>query len=274
MQSGLTLPAGLADGSIAEVKGNAFAAGSPGTLTATAVEREDRLTGDDGSESEVEGIVVGLSGDTFTVSDQPVRLTSSTTFSGAADPANARADLADGVKVEVEGHLEAGVLVAEKVKFKDGVRIQAVATGVTGGGASFTLLGKAVSVVPGRTRFDNLSAVAEGQLVEVRGYPMVDGVIFAQRVRLRSTGGGGGGGDRPFLQGVVTTKAPTTSLTILGITVNTSGSTEYRDASDAAMNAGAFYDAVTPGRTLVKAKWETGTADTSAVAREVEIEDD
>lgn len=262
---GVTLPALLANGSIAEVKGTAFTAGSPGTLTATVVELEDRLIGDDNSEAEVEGIITGFAGSTFNVGGQAVSVSASTRYVGAADPADPTADLADGIKVEVEGNLVSGTLVAEQVKFKDSVRIQATVSGAAG--SSFTVLGKTVTTAAGRTRFDGLTAVANGQTVEIRGYPMIDGTtLFAQRVRLRS-----GGNDRPFLQGVVTGKTAS-ALTILGITVGTDAATQFRDAAEATLTSTAFFGAVTVNQTLVKAKWEAGTNDTTVAAREVELE--
>jgi len=259
-----TLPS-LANGSIVEVNGTTFAPGTPGTLGATVVELEDRLLGDDNSEAEVEGIVTGFDGaNSFVVAGQAVSLNASTRFVGAADPANPRADLADGVKVEVEGRLQGGTLVAEQVKYKDAVRIMAPVTTVSG--STFTMLGKSVAFAAGRTRFDGLTAPSAGQALEIRGYVMIDGTIFAQRVKLEE-----GGNDRPFLQGVVTSKTPTSSLTILGIPVNTTAA-EFHDSSETLLSATNFFNAVTEGQTLVKAKWDVGTIDTSLPARELELE--
>ena len=263
--AGVTLPQLLSNGAIAEVKGTTFTAGSPGTLAATAVGLEDRLLGDEKSGAEVEGIITGLSGTSFNLDGQAVTVGATTRYVGAADPATPTADLADGVRVEVEGHLQAGTLVAEQVKFKDAVRIQAPAAAVLGGGLTFTVLTLQVITDPVLTRVDG--AVVDGATVEVRGYPRRDGAIFAQRVTVRS-----GGNDRPFVQGVATAKAAS-SLTILGITVSTDASTQFRDTADKALSSSAFLGAVTAGQTLVKARWEVGTTDINATAaREVELE--
>jgi hypothetical protein len=275
-----TVPAGVANGSIVEVKGSTFtpgAGGAPGTLAATVIEIEDRLFGDEGDEAEVEGVITGLTpspataASTFSVAGQPVSLTATTSFVGAGDPANPRADLADGVKVEVEGHLRSGTLVAEKVKYKDGVRISASVSGVTATG--FTALGKSIAVAPGRTRYDGIASASNGQFLEIRGYPMIDGTIFAQRVRLES-----GGNQRPSLQGVVTAKSGTTSLTILSLPVTTGSSTEYKDSrrgsgsTEIPMTATEFYNAIVLNQTFVKIRWNEGTTDFSTVAREAELE--
>jgi hypothetical protein len=272
--SSAVLPVGLANGSIVEVKGTAFAAGAPGTLTATVVELEDRLLGDRNAELHVEGVLTGLGGatpaETFTVNGQGVALTAATQFSGAADPAQPRADLADGLKVEVEGQLDAaGTLVARRLKFKDGARIEAPVAGSAASG--FTVLGKRFVVDPSRTRFDGVSAgsIAAGQRLEIRGYPMIDGTIFAQRVRLRS-----GGNDRPFIQGVVTQLAGT-SATILGIPIELANASDgYRNVDDTAMSQAAFLAAIRPGETIVKVRWERESTSTSDRVREAELEDD
>jgi type IV secretory pathway VirB3-like protein len=63
---------------------------------------------------DLEGTITqGLTGDTFAVDDQPVRLTPDTVFVGGT-----ASDIAIGVPVEVEGFLdEEGVLVATEVEF-------------------------------------------------------------------------------------------------------------------------------------------------------------
>ena len=270
-----TIPAGVANGSIVEVKGTAFTAGTPGTLVATLVELEDRLFGDRSSEMEVEGVIAGLGGaspgETFTVAGQAVRLTAATRFVGAADPAQPRLDLADGLKVEVEGQLDgAGAeLVATKLQFKDGARLQAAVQSVATG--SFTLLGKTIVTDAARTRLDDvtLGAIAPGAQLEVRGYPMVDGRIFAQRIRLRD-----GGNDRPFLRGVVTGLAGTTA-TILGIPIELANASDgYRSHDDAPMSQAAFLGALQPGETFVKVRWEREATSTSDRVREAELEND
>jgi hypothetical protein len=257
------IPAGVQNGSFVEVRGLTLTAGPtpPPTLTATLVEIEDRLFGSASNRAEVEGIVTNLSGTSFVVNGQQVTLASGAQFVGSI---NGQADLANGVKVEAEGSLDgSGVLVANKIKFKDGVRIQAVAAGTTG---AVTMLGLSVVTDPARTQAE--ATLAPGQLLEVRGTPLLGGNrIFAQRVRA-----GGGSGDRPFVQGVVTDKnigAP--SVTILGITINTGGA-EYRSTTDAPLTATAFYNAIVNGQTLVKVRFDQGTNSTSAPVDEAEIE--
>lgn len=271
--AGATLPAGFAAGSFVEVRGTVLTPGSPPTLTATSVSLEDDVKGQAQMEAEVEGIVTSGTAASFVVAGTTVTTSASTTWVGAADPANPTADFAVGSKVEAEGTLDAnGTLVAKKVKFKDSARIGAAiaAVGTPGAGqtAAFTMLGKSV-VVTSDTQLDGvtLGQLVAGAFVEVRGFPLADGSILAQRVKL---GSGGGGGSQPYVVGVVSAKS-SPSLTVLGLTLDTTGA-EFRAEDDTALTSQAFFDAVTTGSTLVKARWPAGTTSTTTALKQVEIE--
>src|SRR5512144_132148 len=87
------------------------------TAVRIAVERADaEFIPDEGQEFEVEGFISGFtdsSGD-FLVGDQPVHLAGSVRFRGGD-----ATDLGINVMVEAEGHLVSGVLLADKIVFKD-----------------------------------------------------------------------------------------------------------------------------------------------------------
>lgn len=105
-------PAGLADGAMVRV----HASGAPtgGVLKATRIDLVAPLGLDDVSHAEVEGVVdrfVSLSD--FSVGGIPVDAGDATFEGGTA------ADLALGRKVEVEGAVQSGVLVATKIEFED-----------------------------------------------------------------------------------------------------------------------------------------------------------
>lgn len=263
-------------GSYVEVKSaGPVTAGTPPTITQTrAAEIEDRFSGDDGFRSEVEGIVTGGTLAEFTVGGTTVRTSASTTYTGIPEDSTAAAEFATGVKVEAEGTFQGGVLVATKVKFKDGARLGGTATSVGGsaGAETFNLVGTLPVVTDASTRrdVDGGATLATG-FVEVRGYRRANGQIYAQRLRIREAGGGGG--NRPFLQGVVDAKA-SPSLTIMGITVSTAGA-ELQGEDEAPLGAGAFFDAIQPGRTVVKVKWDRDAPLTAPVREaEIEAEDD
>ncbi len=86
--------------------------------------------------------------------------------------------------------------------------------------------------------------------------------VIATRIRHRST-------STPLLQGPVSAEG-TNSLTILGVTVNTSSGTAYKNINGASMSSADFFAAVNTG-TVVKAK---GTVSANIMtATELEIED-
>jgi hypothetical protein len=277
-----------AAGAFVEVKGAAVTPGTPPSITlARAVEVEDRFSGASGNRSEVEGIVVSGTLAEFVVGSTTVRTSGSTTYTGIPEESTAAEQFAIGVKVEAEGSFDAaGVLVASKVKFKDGARIGGVVSGPSGslpGAGSFALLGLTVAHdAATRVEVEPGAALAGGS-AEVRGYRRANGTIYAQEIRVREAGGGGG--DRPFLQGLVEAAA-SPGLTIMGIQVTTSGAsgdsgTEFQGEDEApfvtANGTGpaaqaAFFAAVTPGRTIVKVKWDGQTSPVTEVVREAEIE--
>ena len=261
-------PAGSAivNGTLVEVHLNASG-------VATRIHLED---GDDefdpaeGEEFEVEGFVSGFTSlsSTFKVNNQTVQASSSTRFDGGL-----KGDLANDVKVEAEGHLSSGILVANKIAFKETVRIESNAT-TTG---SANLLGKTV-LVTSKTEFSSnltgTTGIAQNDGLRIRGFVNNDGSITATRVEKQSNPVDA---DKNILQGPVTSKNSTSkTLVILGITVNASGvmsriSDDSPDDNDVAFaNIDAFFAAITEGRTIVKAK---GTFSGSTIsATEIEIE--
>lgn len=106
------LPAGgIADGLFVEVKGTGagYTMGAQPVLVATKVENEiEEVSGIEGKDMSVEGYTKGFTGaPTFEVSGQPVN-TGSLSLAG----------IANNVKVEVEGYLQNGVLVATKIELR------------------------------------------------------------------------------------------------------------------------------------------------------------
>jgi Domain of unknown function (DUF5666) len=264
--------AGIASNSFVEV--HAAAAAAAGVVTATTVSLEnDHLAENEGAEVEVEGIVISGTSASFTVGNQAVTTSASTRWEfGTAG------DLAAGSKVEVDGHLASGVLVAGKVSFRANVRIQAPITATTGTPVtSLTILGFTVSVSD-LTRVEDLP-VAGATVFEIRGVPQrnaggaVTGIL-ATRIRVRN----GGGSNNLFVQGPVDQVSGNT-LQILGIAVDTAGATTLNhrqdsDPADIPMSRTAFLAALTPGRSVVKAKLSAAPASGAATATEVELEDE
>ena len=268
------LPAGSWDGQLVEVKGSACA-GNPvcGTLTATQVE-PGGLRVAEMAQVEVEGFVASFngngSGSGFVIGRQSVLTTPSTVFAGGA-----LADIAVGTQLEVEGAISAGVLTAAKVTFRDSVRVEADVASINLASGSITLAG-----LPGVT-------VSVNSLTEFKGVAALAGLAASNHLRIRGRAGSGAAGtlvatrlerrstaSSPgvILQAPVTAVSGTTSVTLLGVVVNTASiaDAEFRNVSDASIGRAAFFAALKLGA-VVNAR---GSLSGSGVAwNEIQFED-
>ncbi|HKS16747.1 MAG TPA: DUF5666 domain-containing protein, partial [Planctomycetota bacterium] len=191
-------------------------------LAGTAITRlevedldESELKPTEGTESRIEGLVSGFTSlaSTFFVAGQLVDASAARFEAGVA------ADLANDVRVEAQGTMTGGVLVAREIEFEDSIRIQSV---VQSGGVSMgmpgtlEMMGLTIDVTAAT---DNQQGdINPGDFLEIRGFLNVDGLtITATRIESIAPLDA----DQHFLQGVVTVKnAATLHLTILGIDVN------------------------------------------------------
>jgi hypothetical protein len=262
------LPGGAPDnGLLVEVKGRTF---DNGVLLATRVEgkRDDM---DDNMDAEIEGVITRFASVTdFDVNSRRVTTNSSTRFEDGTS-----ADLALGVRVEVEGDVRDGVLVAEKVKFEReaDLRVSAEIGSIEAAAGTFTVLGITVQTNAG-TRFEDktdaqvrpfdLRSLRVGDFVEVRGSPgtVADGIAAARVERDDAE-------ERIELRGIAEDVAQP-QLTILGVTVLTNGNTEFEDEGDDDLGATEFF-ARAPGRLVSVDGRLDGTV---LVAREIELEGD
>ena len=206
------------------------------------------------AKAEVEGTISGFTaGDpNFKVGGQSVTISDSTTFR----PAGASvADLVDGLKVEAEGSVVGGVLLASKVKIKkNGVRIEALAdSAVTGN--SFTILG--ITVL---TNGLPVGSIAPGNGLRVEGFKSGPTQITATRIVSRSIDA-----NDVTVRGPLDVNPVDPGFFILGVPVTVGAGTQFEDTTRANFFANAT------ANTIVKAK---GTETSNALAaREVELED-
>ena len=213
------------------------------------------------AKAEVEGTISGFTaGDpNFKVGGQSVTISDSTTFR----PAGASvADLVDGLKVEAEGSVSNGVLLARKIKIKkNGVRIEALADGAATGN-SFTILGITV-VTNGSTVFPDvtLGSIATGTGLRVQGFKSGASQITATKVEPSSVDA-----DGVSLRGPLDANAAEPGFNILGVRVTVLPGAEFEDAS----RSNFFTNAT--ANTIVKAKGSEIPND-AILAREVELED-
>lgn len=266
-------PAGTVNaGDLVEVKGSNFS--STGALIATRVElKSDDFSGDDGDRVELEGFITRFAGSSdFDVAGAPVTTTAQIVYeSGIA------ADLGLDIKVEVEGNLNtAGVLVATKVDIRSAraVRALAVVDSVDLGNDSFVILGITV-------KSDLLTRIEDKSSQDVEPF-FVDNLVTGDYVEVRGTEMPAGSGEilaalieredldtETELQGFVTAENGD-ALTILGVTIATSVSTQYRDEDDVPITMNAFFARVGAG-SLVKASGAE-VSQTAIAASELEIE--
>jgi len=246
------LPAGLWNGILVGVKGNACS-GNPicDTLTASKVEPSG-LIGSDIADVAAEGFVGSLSGNGFVVGAQRVVITASTQFVGG-EPG----DIELGSKLQVEGEITSGVLTASKVSLLNNIRLEADLAGVDPTGATLTLAGLSGVTVSSNslTRFKggiaSLSELSVPNHVRIRGrWLAASNTVIATELELRSSASD----SRVILQGPVDALVNPNGVTILGIFVNTAGFTDddFLGAYNSHIGRDAFFNAVSTD-TLVKA---------------------
>ncbi len=259
----------LANNLLVEVKG--LLDGT--TLNASEIQQEDAFGPGNNLKVEIEGLVTTFtSSASFSVNGQAVTTDSTTVFEdGAAD------DIAANVRLEVEGTITGGVLVAKKVQFRGNrIKIEANvdAGSITTSPNTVTLLGIPVRINTA-TEMDDKSSIKEpnltfsdiqvGQRLEIRGYLTGTGsnrVVVATRV------------DREDDRSDVLLQAPVDllanpDLTLLGVTVNTSSTLIFKDRNDNTLSADTFFNQAKAGD-LVKAKGTLSGA--NIIAEEVEFE--
>jgi hypothetical protein len=264
------MPAGSWNGVQVDVKGNTCA-GNPvcGTLAATQVEPAGANVAQ-ADEAEVEGFVATLTADGFFVGAQRVLVTPATVFEGGV-----AGEVLVGTKVEAEGSIAGGVLTATKIEFKDSIRLEGNVASVDPLAGTLTLAGlPGLTVrVNSLTELDGLTGLAQlaiGNHVEIEARPGNNGSVLAIELELDSAAPE----PRVILQGPVSAVSGTTSVTILGVTVNTSAiaDNEFKGLNDAPIGRAAFFAALSTG-TIVKARGDLGAGGV-VLWDQIELEDD
>jgi hypothetical protein len=261
---------------LGEVPGGRVANGdfvdARGLLTGTAsidanrIQLEDPRIGSDGDEVSVEGLVSGFNGDpgNFQVAGQTVDA-SGATF----EPADLQ--LANGARLEVEGVINGTTLVAGSVEARGGeIRIDATIADVTAttltvalGSGSITVAINSQTTLEDSTdtiEHPRLSDFSAGDFVEIRGFVDTGGVVASEIHRNTA--------DNVVLQGPVDSFVNGSSITVLGVTFFTDGSTGFRDASESSVNAAAFYATLAQGDLVVIRDNQPGDGTADRVAQE------
>ena len=248
-----------------EAKGSAL--GGAGELLATEIEfRGNDFDIDDFDEIEIEGLITRFaSAADFDVNGVPVTTNGSTVYENGSSM-----DLALDRRIEVEGSLSGGVLVADEIEFEieGSIRIGGLVEAVSG--SQVTLLGITVSVdadaefedeSPADLQTFSLSDVSVGNYLEVRAFDD-GGTIVATRVERAEDPGDA------FLRGLADNVSDP-NFTILGITVRTDGGTSFEDDSETSIDASTFFAQAQDRVVEVTGQFVGG----EILADEVELED-
>lgn len=264
------MPGGNWNGLTVDAKGSTCG-GNPvcGTLTASKVEPGGARVADI-AKAEVEGFVTSLTANGFVLAGQAVVVHAGTVFVGGV-----ASEVAAGVKLEVEGPIAGGTLTAAKVAFKDNVRFEADVASVNAGAGTLALAGlPGITVqVNALTQWRNvtsLAGLAAGNHLRIKARPGPNNSVLAIELERRSVSPD----TRLILEGPVSSTSGTTSLAILGVTVDTSAvaESEFKNLNDVAIGRAAFFAALGTGSTAVKARGTLGAG--AAVAwDQMELED-
>ena len=277
------------DGDPVEAKGVTFdSTGNPHVLTATRVEfKGARFADDEDVHLEIDGFITGFVSETdFSITSSPTPIPVTTIPGTTVYEGGSAADLADNLKIEVEGDFDAnGVLVATKIEIKTSTNIRVVGQVDMVSGDVITILGISVNTDPSTTRFedkrDDVDPFRVGDIntddyLEARGQEQPPGQITAfliERDDFDPTS------DDTELRGFVEDGSVngTSSFVILGVTVDTSSVSPgnyFRDdenGNDVPITAGEFWTAVGTGGVIVDVNG-TETGPTALQARELGLE--
>ncbi|HXF46161.1 MAG TPA: DUF5666 domain-containing protein [Burkholderiaceae bacterium] len=262
----------LTNGAIVEVRGTL----AGGVFSAAEVDIEARedapFTGNAGEKQEVEGFVGALAGTAFQVGGRPVRIDAGTRFAGGA-----AADLANDVRVEVEGIVDgSGVLAATQIRFKRArLLLHGLATRVQLAPPLVVALGQS-ALVTDLTRIEaraasggSSSSLADitpnADCVELRGFAA--GPLFiADEIKEPSSCGDALVQAR--VGAVDTARFELTFFADLIARLDGAG-VQFRDAGGATLNRDAFFRAATVGR-LVKVRGDFAAG--VLIGREAELQ--
>lgn len=233
-------PQGLANGMTVEATGHGY---RNGILLADRLRDRDRdrLHVADASLLEVLGFVSDfVSIADFTVDGYRVDASAAVIRNGTA------ADIADGLKVEVDGRMDNGVLVASLLIIKRQTNVQVEARLQARGTAELTLLGEPIQVNDDTVLIDRsvsgtqpqavtLDALAVGDRLEIMASRSATGNLVANTVTRTAPD------PLVVVKGPADAKTPDTALTLGGFGVATGPGTRYRDSDGELIDAAAFY---------------------------------
>lgn len=224
-----------------------------GSLVAITIETDDDDLLDDSDENvSIRGVVTDDGGGGFMINSVPFAVDGTTEFK----PASLASNLAAGLEVKVEGHMQDGVLIAEEVETEDGdIEIEARVTDASfsdakvgtvtldlSNGQSLTVHTDNSSLFEDNSASDlnddgsfNLDELALGtDFVEIEAFENDAGQLVATSIERED------GGRDTRLKAPVDSFDVNVSVTLLGITYTVTGGTSY-EVNDVVSDASSFF---------------------------------
>lgn len=253
----------LAEGSLVEVKGLL----SGLNFVAADIEIKDGF--DDQAKTEVEGLITALNIDakTFMLRGQQVN------YAGAQFLGGLEAELLNGLKVEAEGPITSGILLAVKIKFKDNFRYEGDSTLI---GNVLTISNPAGPDLAITIDISLTLGTTTGGQVKVRARQLSGENLVATRVET------GGNTDRQIFEaavvriadplvGILDTGNGATGVIVIDTsTISPDSSGSNFEIEDVETTRAAFFAALQVGD-IVKARWDVGGAQWDQI--EIELDD-
>lgn len=270
------LPGGLANGSKVRVTGTVPLVG--GTVSASAIAIVAApLPGQSAQRVELEGFVTDFAGlGSFRVNGQPVDARSSTFENGSA------AALGNGDRVEVEGRLDGGVVIASRIEFDQPATVELDGTvqSIDVPGATFVVGGETIAVAASTQFEDNrvppdpafgLATLAVGDRVTVKARAGPAGWI-ALRVERRAADAPPPGAETVKVAGKISGFASIADFTVAGQRVNASGASfDHGRAADLGVGVYVEVEGTLASGILVASRVDVSLPDASEDAQAVKV---
>ena len=262
------LPNGLADGQLVEIRGTLNA----GTITADIVEGEESSV-EDTDEFELEGIITNhVNNSNFKISGVSVDASNATLL-----PATLL--LTNDIRVEAEGTIENGVLIATEVELRGGnAKVRAPVSKIDTINNTFEVVpvagqpAIAINISSSTKLEDDVNEIEPFSLnnlvisdyVEVRGFDDGNGGITATEVQVKAPEG-------ILVQGIIQSGASINAVKIFGVEfiIDELLETEFEGLNDINISQAEFFATVTLDSSVIKVEDKDIV---NGIADEIEIE--
>lgn len=264
------LPSGISDGMSVEVEG---VLASVTVITATRIEAYSEGLGDEVDDASIEGLITDFqSNSSFKVNGQLVDASSATIEPGSVA-------LRDGLRIEAEGPVTAGTLIADEIEIHSGdIDIEARVSSVSPADSTVTLsfgaaaIGSITVTVNNATELEDdigdsssfsLDDIEGGDFLKIRGLDDGGGAIIASKIKREEVGD-------TILQGPLDSFVSGASVTVLGVIFSTDMDTEFDDDGENKLSGAADFFVIVDIGDIIKVTDEDG----DGIADEIDQEDD